>query len=159
MGLCCVGFGIAEAAHSSRQSDRVDIDPRRSTVGFGYKNDVQSLSCLSSIEVDLGQFLFFLGVFLAINLRVSRERHRLDSKLDCAIERHVVDCFLSAWRVHVKVSLHETEVVIACFLIITLLKTSLSARPHASQVWGAEVASPEVAEVVAVFFAAWAAST
>ena len=95
-------FGIIETAHSCRQVDRVNVDPRRRTVSLGDRNDVQSVFCLSIIEVNLSQFLFLLDVLLAINLRVSRKRQWANGNLDRAIGSHMVDCFLTAWRPHVK---------------------------------------------------------
>src|SRR5438094_10208505 len=102
MGLCRMAFGITEMAHSCRQVNRMKVNPRRRAVRFGYENDVQSFSCFSIVEVDFSQFLFFLDVLLAINLRVSRKRQGANGGLNCAIGSHMVDCFLSGWRVHVK---------------------------------------------------------
>ena len=80
----------------------MNIDPRRSAVGLWNKNDVQSFFRFAIIEVDLSQFLFFFDVLLAINLGMSRKSRWADGELNCAVGSHVVDCFLSAWRVHVK---------------------------------------------------------
>ena len=97
-----MAFGIIETAHSCRQVDRVNVDPRRSAIRFGNENDVQSVFCLSIIEVDVSQFLFLLDVLLAINLRVSRKGQWANGNLDRAIGSHMVDCFLTGWRPHVK---------------------------------------------------------
>ena len=75
MGLCRMGCGITDTAHSCRQLDRVDVEPRRSAVGFGDENDVQFVVCLAVIKIDLGQFPFLLDIPLAINLLVSRKRN------------------------------------------------------------------------------------
>src|SRR5204863_7199312 len=97
-----MAFGIIETAHSWRQLNRVNVNPRRRTVGLGYKNDVQSFFCLSVIKIDLSQFFFLLYVLVAINLRASRKRQWANGGLNRAIRSNMVDCFLSAWRIHVK---------------------------------------------------------
>ena len=114
MRFSSMTLGIIQTTHSRRQLDRVNIDPRRSAVSFGNKNDVQSVLGFTAIKIDRGQLLFLFNVLLAINFGVSWKRHRANGELDRAIGSHMVDCLLSAWRVHVKVSACQTGMVVAC---------------------------------------------
>src|SRR5882762_4047696 len=90
MSLSCVSCGVTEMACSCWQLDRVDIDPRRSTVGFGDQNDVESFFSFTIIKIDLGQLPFLFDVFLAVNLGMS-------SKKDIEKERQLaeIDVFLA----------------------------------------------------------------
>src|SRR5438552_4333432 len=106
-----MGFGITETAHSCGQLDRVDVEPGRSAVGLWNQDNIQSLLCFAVIKVYPSKFLFILDVLLAINFGVSWKGHRANGELDRAIGSHMVDCLLSAWRVHVKVSACQTGMV------------------------------------------------
>jgi len=57
-------------AHSRRQFDRVNVDPRRGAVSFGNQNNIQAVLCFTVIKIDRSQFFFFLNILLSIDLRV-----------------------------------------------------------------------------------------
>src|SRR2546422_2800810 len=109
MGLCRMGRGITEMAHSIRQLDHVDVDSGRSAVGLRDGYDVQSFLRFAAIEVHLGQFLFLFDVVLAINFWVSRKPRGSDRDFDRAVRTRVLDCVLSTWRVQVKISMRDSR--------------------------------------------------
>ena len=102
MGLSRVGLGVTEMACPCRQLYRVDVDSRRRTVRFRNENDIQSIFCFPVIKIDRGKFLFLLDILLAIDFGVPWKGRRPDRELDGTIRRRVIDCFLPAWRIHVK---------------------------------------------------------
>src|SRR5882724_975736 len=104
MSLSCVSCGVTEMACSCWQLDRVDIDPRRSTVGFGDQNDVESFFSFTIIKIDLGQFPLLFDVFLAINLGMSRKGRGADRELNRAVGGGVADCLLACGHFHVKIN-------------------------------------------------------
>src|SRR5205823_13521063 len=107
MGLCRMGFGITNVAYSYGQLNRVNVDPRRSTVGFGNENNVQSAFFFAIVKVELSQFFFLFDVLAAIYLEVSRKRRRPDCELKRAVRSRVVDCLLPGGHFHVKISTRE----------------------------------------------------
>src|SRR6266480_5461378 len=109
MSLSCVSCGVTEMACSCWQLDRVDIDPRRSTVGFGDQNDVESFFSFTIIKIDLGQFPFLFDVFLAVNLGMSREGRGADRELNRPVGSGVADCLLPRWHFHVKINTRKSR--------------------------------------------------
>ena len=72
-------------------------------------NSIKSFFCFAIIKVDPSQFLFLRDVLVTVNLWVSWKRQGANGDLDRAIGSHMLDCFLSARCVHVKVRAHETR--------------------------------------------------